>query len=64
MEFVLNIILSLILMFVQWGIGYAVITFLIDGAFTFADIVIILWILIQIGYFYYKNYYNNKKNKE
>lgn len=63
MEFILNVVLSLIFTFVQWGIGYAVITFLIDGAFTFADIAIILWVLIQIGYFYYKSYYN-KKNKE
>ncbi len=63
MEFILNVVLSLIVMTVQWIIGYAIVTFLIDGAFTFADVAIIVWIVAQIAYIYYKNYYI-KKEKE
>lgn len=61
MEFIINVVLSLFITFIQWIIGYGIITFLLDGAFTIADIIIILWVIGQIIYFYHKTYYQKNK---
>lgn len=59
-EFIVNTLLGLLLLFARWVVGFAIITFLIDGAFTFADIVVIAIIIGQVAYFYYDDYYKKK----
>ena len=50
--FIITTFLALVVTFVEYIIGFAVITFLIDGVFTIADVIIILWIAAQIAYAY------------
>ena len=61
--FIITTFLALVVTFVQYIIGFAVITFLIDGVFTIADIIIILWIAAQIAYAYIK-YRKGEMEKE
>lgn len=52
--FIITMFLALAMTFIQYIIGFAIITFLIDGVFTIADVIIIFWVAAQIVYAYIK----------